>query len=59
MAIALIAKKLPQPDFEEILSIASLFAIGSLLMRSAGCIINDIFDHKLDTDNHLAFSSKI
>jgi len=50
MAIALIAKKLPQPDFEEILSIASLFAIGSLLMRSAGCIINDIFDHKFDQE---------
>ena len=25
-----------------------LFAIGSIVMRSAGCIINDIFDRKLD-----------
>lgn len=47
-AITLITKKLPQPDFNEIVNTTILFAAGCLIMRSAGCIINDIFDHKFD-----------
>jgi len=39
-------------DFSENLNIyffyLSLFFLGSVLMRSAGCIINDIFDRKFD-----------
>jgi 4-hydroxybenzoate polyprenyltransferase len=26
----------------------ALFAVGAVVMRSAGCVINDIFDRKLD-----------
>lgn len=41
-------KKIPNPDLIEILRIVFLFFIGSILMRSAGCVVNDIFDHKFD-----------
>ena len=47
-AIALVSKKLPQPDFNEIINVTILYAAGALVMRSLGCIINDIFDHKFD-----------
>ena len=33
---------------ETILSMAALFAIGAVLMRGAGCIVNDIFDRNID-----------
>ena len=33
---------------QTILSMATLFAIGAVLMRGAGCIINDIFDRNID-----------
>jgi len=46
MALAL--KKLPNPDFGEILKIALLFLLGSIIMRSAGCVLNDILDHRFD-----------
>ncbi|MEZ0260047.1 MAG: 4-hydroxybenzoate octaprenyltransferase [Alphaproteobacteria bacterium] len=32
----------------EIATFASLFAIGAVVMRAAGCVINDIWDRKLD-----------
>lgn len=47
-SIALVVKNLPNPDWNEIIKIISLFGLGSFLMRSAGCIINDLFDQKLD-----------
>ncbi len=34
----------------EVLILIALFMVGSLVMRSAGCIINDIFDRKIDRD---------
>ena len=55
-------------DFSENLNIyffyLSLFFLGSVLMRSAGCIINDIFDRKFDkkvlrTKNRPIASGKI
>ncbi|MPW00254.1 MULTISPECIES: 4-hydroxybenzoate octaprenyltransferase [Bombella] len=36
------------PPLERRLFYTALFAIGSLLMRSAGCVINDIWDRKID-----------
>ena len=33
---------------KDILYFTILFGLGSFIMRSAGCIINDIFDHKFD-----------
>ena len=41
-------KKLPYFDFSAASSIIFLFFIGSFAMRSAGCIINDLFDQKFD-----------
>lgn len=41
-------KKLPYFDFYAASSMIFLFFIGSLVMRSAGCIINDFFDQKFD-----------
>ncbi len=46
--IALAVKKLPNPDYLEIFRIIFLFFVGSVIMRSAGCIINDLFDQKFD-----------
>ncbi|MBA5724866.1 4-hydroxybenzoate octaprenyltransferase [Bombella favorum] len=36
------------PPLKQRLLYTALFAIGSLLMRSAGCVINDIWDRKID-----------
>ncbi len=46
--IFLALKKLPNPDFLEVLKIIGLFLVGSIVMRSAGCVINDLFDKKFD-----------
>ncbi len=46
--IFLALKKLPEPHFLEIIRIIFLFLMGSILMRSAGCIINDLTDLKFD-----------
>jgi len=35
-------------NFDEILRICLIFLAGSVIMRSAGCVINDIFDRKFD-----------
>jgi 4-hydroxybenzoate polyprenyltransferase len=48
MGLALAAQQSLDFDLKELLKIATLFAIGSVIMRSAGCIINDIFDRKFD-----------
>ncbi len=39
---------LAQPPRDEIVGLLTLFAIGSVIMRSAGCIINDMVDRKMD-----------
>lgn len=39
---------LPTPNINHALLFICLFAIGSLLMRGAGCTINDYFDRDLD-----------
>jgi 4-hydroxybenzoate polyprenyl transferase len=36
-------------SYYETLRIVFLFIVGSIIMRSAGCIINDIFDRKIDS----------
>lgn len=46
--VALALKNVPQIDFFNLLYFLFLFAIGSIFMRSAGCIINDLFDVKFD-----------
>ncbi len=46
--IALAVKKLPAVTFAEIARMVFLFFIGSVVMRSAGCVINDYFDQKFD-----------
>ncbi len=46
--IFLALKKMDHPDFYETLNIIFLFFAGSVIMRSAGCIINDFFDVKFD-----------
>lgn len=46
--IFLSIKKLPDPDFIEILRIIFLFLLGSIIMRSAGCVLNDLIDQKFD-----------
>jgi 4-hydroxybenzoate polyprenyltransferase len=46
--IFLAMKKLPYFAFKEASSMIFLFFIGSIVMRSAGCIINDLFDQKFD-----------
>ncbi len=46
--IFLALKKLPNPDIFETLRIIFLFFIGSIIMRSAGCVINDLTDRKFD-----------
>jgi len=35
-------------NFSETFWIIFLFGLGSIIMRSAGCVINDIFDQKFD-----------
>lgn len=46
--ISLAIKKLPSTDFFEILRMIFLFLVGSIVMRSAGCVINDLLDQKFD-----------
>lgn len=46
--IFLTLKKSPHFDILEIVGIVILFLIGSIVMRSAGCIINDLLDQKFD-----------
>ena len=46
--IFLALKKLPQSNFGEYLPTIFLFFAGSVLMRCAGCVINDLFDEKFD-----------
>lgn len=46
--IALAFKENSKIDFYNSLYFLLLFALGSILMRSAGCIINDLFDVKFD-----------
>jgi 4-hydroxybenzoate polyprenyl transferase len=46
--ISLAIKKLPSADFFEILRMIFLFLVGSIVMRSAGCVINDLLDQKFD-----------
>ena len=46
--ITLASKNNASLNFYEISLIICLFFIGAVLMRSAGCIINDIFDRNID-----------
>jgi len=46
--IFLALKKAPHADMFFVVRIIFLFFIGSIVMRSAGCIINDLFDQKFD-----------
>lgn len=43
-----LAEKKTNSDFGKIFWVILLFGLGSVIMRSAGCIINDIFDKKFD-----------
>jgi 4-hydroxybenzoate polyprenyltransferase len=43
-----LSEKKVQIDFTKIFWLILLFAAGAAIMRSAGCIINDIFDQKFD-----------
>jgi 4-hydroxybenzoate polyprenyltransferase len=42
-------KQLPAPEISEIIYLVFLFFIGAVLMRSAGCTINDLIDVKFDS----------
>jgi len=62
--IFLATKQLANPDSLEILKIIFLFFIGSIIMRSAGCVTNDLCDQKFDekvarTKNRPLASKKI
>lgn len=46
--IFLAIKKIANPEIDEIFRIAFLFFVGSIIMRSAGCVINDLADQKFD-----------
>lgn len=46
--ISLSLKSLPDFYFLESLKIIGLFFLGSIIMRSAGCVINDLTDQKFD-----------
>lgn len=46
--IFLALKKLPNFEIFEAAKITFLFFIGSIVMRSAGCVINDLIDQKFD-----------
>lgn len=39
---------LARPSGGEVVRLILLFAIGSLVMRSAGCVVNDLWDRDLD-----------
>jgi 4-hydroxybenzoate polyprenyltransferase len=47
--IFLALKKIDDFDFAKISWVIFLFFIGSVVMRSAGCIINDLLDQKFDS----------
>ncbi len=47
-SIALAVKILPDPDYFILAKIVLLFTMGAILMRSAGCVINDLLDAKFD-----------
>lgn len=48
--ISLSLKSLPDFYFLESLKIIGLFFLGSIIMRSAGCVINDLTDQKFDEE---------
>jgi len=60
--IFLAFKKLPAFNILETARIIFLFFIGSVLMRSAGCVINDLldqkFDEKVERTKHRPLASK-
>ena len=47
-AIALAVKVLPDPDYYLLAKMLLLFVLGAVLMRTAGCVINDLLDAKFD-----------
>jgi 4-hydroxybenzoate polyprenyltransferase len=47
-AIALVVKLLPDPNYYLLAKMLLLFILGAVLMRSAGCVINDLLDAKFD-----------
>jgi 4-hydroxybenzoate polyprenyltransferase len=47
--VLLALKKLPAVGILDILPILLLFLLGSVVMRSAGCVINDLIDVKIDS----------
>ena len=62
--IFLALKKMPEVNLPQAYHVIFLFFIGSLLMRSAGCVINDLIDVKFDalverTKTRLLASKKI
>lgn len=62
--IFLALKKLPDFNAIEITRVSILFGIGAIIMRSAGCIINDLLDQNFDakverTKNRPLASGKI
>ena len=64
LAIALIYKTNPDIAFNKFIFTAILFSVGAFLMRSAGCIINDLLDKNFDkkvarTKNRPLASEKI
>lgn len=64
LAISLIYKTNPEIAFNNLIFTAILFTLGAFLMRSAGCIINDLLDKNFDkkverTKNRPLASQKI
>lgn len=47
-AVALAVKVLPDPDYYLLAKMLLLFVLGAILMRTAGCVINDLLDAKFD-----------
>ena len=47
-AVALAVKVLPDPDYYLLAKMLLLFVLGAILMRAAGCVINDLLDAKFD-----------
>ncbi len=43
---------LGQAPWQETLRLLALFAIGSVVMRAAGCVVNDWWDRDLDARAH-------
>lgn len=48
-AVALVIKILPEPDYFTLIKMLALFTTGAILMRTAGCVINDLLDAKFDS----------